>query len=710
MARQGLEKGCFMATKLGKLSFEAQIEGKNLIIETGKIGKIAAGSAVCTSGDSVVMANVVLSDKFDPDRDFFPMTVDFEDKWYATGKISGSRFIKREGRGSELATLRSRMIDRPIRPMFPKGYMNEVQLVVTPLSLDETIDPVVLGITAASTALMLSGAPFEGPIGAVRMAKINGKIVANPSYDELAEANAELLVVGTEDAITMIEAEAKEIPENEFADMLEKAHEVIKENITLQHKLLAEVDVKKQEYQLNLPNEDAYEAVNKFLADKLGAAVRHEDKMERLSIIEELKDRVLEEFADDYEEKEVKESFERSIKQEVRRAILEDGKRPDNRQMDEIRPLESEAGVLPRTHGSGLFTRGATQVLSITTLASPGKAQVVESMDQDFEKFFMHHYSDAPYTYGEPRRLGPSRRAIGHGYLAEKALLAILPDKADFPYVIRVVSEILSCNGSSSMGSVCGASLSLADAGVPIKKHVAGIAMGLITEDGSLNGKYQVLTDLLGTEDFAGDMDFKAAGTRDGLTAFQLDIKIKGLKIDFIRDVLGKAKDARSKILDVMEAAIAEPRKEISKFAPRLTTLHINPDKIRTVIGKGGEMINKIIAETGAEIDIEDDGTIIVSAVNGESGQAAVDWIQGLVAEPEVGKTYTGKVDRLMDFGAFVQFMPGYVGLLHISQISEERVEKVSDFLKEGQTVKVKLNSIDDTGRYALTMKGVKQD
>lgn len=699
-----------MATKLGKLSVESQLEGKNFILETGKIGKIAAGSAVCTVGETVVMANVVVSEKADETKDFFPLTVDFEDKWYATGKISGSRFIKREARPSELAVLRSRMIDRPIRPMFPKGYVNEVQLVITPLSVDEGIDPVVVGLTAASMALMLSGTPFEGPVGAVRIAKLDGKVVINPTYAEIAGAQAEILVVGTEDAITMIEAEAKEIPENEFADMLEKAHEVIKENVALQKKLLAEVDVQKREYKLILPSAEAYESISKFLSGKLGEAVRNEDKIARNAIIAGLEDMVTQEFSENYEQKEIKDSFEKIIKQEVRRSILEEGIRPDHRKMDEIRPLESEVDLLPRTHGSGLFTRGATQVLALTTLASPGKAQIVDSMDQDFEKSFMHHYTDAPYSYGEPRRLGTSRRAIGHGFLAEKSLVAVLPEKDDFPYVIRVVSEILSCNGSSSMGSVCAASLSLMDAGVPIKSHVAGIAMGLITENGTLDGKYEVLTDIQGAEDFAGDMDFKSAGTRQGLTAFQLDIKIKGLKIDFIREVLAKARDARSKILDVMESAIAEPKKEISQYAPRLTTMHINPEKIRMVIGKGGEMINKIIAETGAEIDINDDGTVVVAAVNGESGRRAVEWIEGLTAEPEVGKIYTGKVDRLMDFGAFVQFMPGYVGLLHISQISEERVEKVSDFLKEGQEVKVKLNSVDDTGRYALTMKGIKQD
>lgn len=698
-----------MDKKLGKLSVSAEIDGKSFVLSTGKVGQLASGSAVATAKDSVVMANVVVSDKLDETKDYFPLTVDFEDKWYATGKISGSRFIKREGRPSELAMLRSRMIDRPIRPMFPKGYMNEMQIIVSPLSLDMEIDPVVLGINAASCALMLSGAPFEGPIAAVRMAKIEGKIVSNPSYEENSKATADILVVGTDDAITMVEAEAKELPESEFADILETAHKLIKENIALQKELIGKHEVKKQKYELQVPDEKTASEISKFLADKMGAAIRHEDKIVRANLIADLEDMVSEKFAEEFEEKDIKSSFDKAIKDEVRKSIIEEGTRPDHRKMDEIRPLSAEVDILPRTHGSALFSRGITQVLSITTLASPGKAQVVESMDQDFTKTFMHHYNDAPYSYGETGRLGPGRRAIGHGFLAEKALAGLLPKHTEFPYTIRVVSEILSENGSSSMGSVCAASMSLMNAGVPIARHAAGIAMGLITEDGSLSGKYEILTDIIAAEDFAGDMDFKAAGTRNGLTAFQLDIKIKGLTIDFMREVLKKSADARGKILDVMDSAIAEPRKEMSKYAPRLTTLHINPEKIRTVIGKGGEMINKIIAETGAEIDIEDDGTVVVASVDGDGAKAAVEWIVGLTAEPEVGKTYAGKVVKLMDFGAFVEFMPGQEGLVHVSQIADERVENVADYLKEGQEVKVKLIAIDDQGRNNLSIKAATQ-
>lgn len=698
----------YMSIKLGEISHSAEIGGKVFEVATGKLGKLSSGSTIITVGGTVVMANVVVSDHLDPEKDYFPLTVDFEDKWYATGKMSGSRFIKREARPSELAVLRSRMIDRPIRPMFPKGYMNEMQIIVTPLSLDLEVDPVVPGINAASCALMLSGAPFEGPIGAVRMAKKDGQVIVNPSYAQSNGAEADILVVGTKDAITMIEAEAKEIPEDEFIAILSEAHTHIKEAIALQEKLIAEKEIKKQKFDLVLPDEKVYSEIKKYLSDKLGDAIRHEDKMVRLDLIETLEDRVNEEFAENYEEADIKAAFDEAIKNEVRRSIIEDSIRPDHRKMDEIRPLSCEVGILPRTHGSAIFNRGVTQVLSVTTLASPGKAQVVDSMDQDFEKFFMHHYNDAPFAYGDVGRLGPGRRAIGHGFLAEKALIPILPAHTDFPYTIRVVSEIMSCNGSSSMASVCASSLSLADAGVPIKAHVAGIAIGLVTEDGTLDKKYEVLTDIQAAEDFAGDMDFKSAGTRKGICAFQLDIKIKGLKLDFIKDVLSKAKAARGEILDVMEKTLPEARSEMSKYAPRLTTLHINPEKIRTVIGKGGEMINKIIAETGTEIDIEDDGTIVVSSVDGDGSKAAIEWIKGLTDEPEVGKTYAGKVVKIMDFGAFVEFMPGQEGLVHISQIADERVEKVTDILKEGQEVKVKLLEIDSQGRNNLSIKAAK--
>ncbi|MEI7690403.1 MAG: polyribonucleotide nucleotidyltransferase [bacterium] len=685
--------------------YETDFSGTKMSFEIGKMGLLADGAVVARYNDSVVLATAVISKNIKEDIDYFPLTVEFQDKWSATGKISGSRFIKREGRPSELGILRSRMIDRSIRPMFPKGYMNEVQVIVSPLSLDGTIDPAVLGLNAASVALMLTGAPFEGPLGAVRIGQVDDKFVINPTVEELANSTFDILVAGTKDAITMIEGGAKEIPEEVIAQALELSFKAIQSSIKLQTEIVKDQDVTVQKYLLKLPAKEAYASVAEYLNTKLGDSIRHKDKIARNMLIAELEDMVKGEFSEKFEEADVTAAFEKIIKEEVRRSILDDGVRPDHRKFDEVRPLSSEVGILPRTHGSGLFQRGQTQVLSTTTLASPSKAQIVESMDQDFSKKFMHHYVDTPASYGETGRLGAGRRAIGHGFLAERAIEAVLPEETIFPYTIRVVSDILSCNGSSSMGSVCGASLSLMDAGVPIKAHVAGIAMGLMTIDGDLNKKHIILTDIMGAEDFAGDMDFKAAGTRNGITAIQMDIKVKGLTIEFLTEVMKRANTARMEILGVMETAIKEPRTELSKYAPRLTTLHINPEKIREVIGKGGEVINKIIADTGVEIDIEDDGTVVVAAVDSKAADEAVAIINSIIAEPEIGKIYDGKVIKIMDFGAFVEFMPGKEGLVHISQIANERVEKVTDVLKEGQEVKVKLTEIDSQGRKNLSIK-----
>jgi polyribonucleotide nucleotidyltransferase len=680
-----------------------------MTFEVGKMGLLADGAVVVKYNDSVVLATVVISKDVKKEIDYFPLSCEFQDKWYATGKVSGSRFIKREGRPSELGILRSRMIDRPIRPMFPKGYMNEVQILVSPLSLDNSIDPAILGLNAASAALMISGAPFEGPLGVVRIGQINGELVINPDREQMIKSDLNLLIVGTKEAITMIEGEAKELPEEKIAEALEIAFKAYQPSIDLQEEIAKDQKVKKQEYKLQLPDKETYALVAKYLDNKLGGSIRHEGKTERNLLIAGLEDMVMEEFSDKYEEAEIAPAFEKVIKDEVRRSILEEGLRPDERKMDEIRDLSAEVSVLPRTHGSGLFQRGQTQILSTVTLASPSKAQVVETMDQDFNKKFMHHYVDTPASYGETGRLGAGRRAIGHGFLAEKALEAVLPQESDFPYTIRIVSEVLSCNGSSSMASICSSSLALMDTGVPIKAPVAGIAMGLMSVNGDLNKKHEILTDIQGAEDFAGDMDFKSAGTAKGITAIQMDIKVKGLTIDFLREVMKRAKVARIQVLDVMESAIKEPRKELSPYAPRLTTLHINPEKIREVIGKGGEVINKIIAETGVEIDIEDDGTVVVAAVNGEDAEEAIAMINSIVAEPEVGKTYKGKVVKIMDFGAFVEFMPGKEGLVHISQIAKERVEKVTDVLREGQEVTVKLTEIDSQGRNNLSIKATEK-
>ena len=700
-----MEKG----KKLGEVSVEAKSGDRAFKFETGKLNKLATGSCVVTVGESIVMATAVVSEGMKEGIDYFPLSVDFQDKWYATGKISGSRFVKREGRGSELGILRSRMIDRSIRPMFPKGYMNELQVIVTPLSLDETIDPVVVGFNAASASLMLAGVPFEGPLSAARVGRIDGKLVLNPTYEDLEKSELDILVAGTKEAITMIEGGGNEVSEEVVAEALEFAHKSLKPLIEAQEKLVKEMKVKELKYELHKPNEDVYKAVSKYLSDKLGKATRHNDKLARDLIINELEDMVHEQFKEEFEEAEIGIVFDKVIKEEVRKQILEEGIRPDHRKMDEVRTLSSEVGLLPRTHGSAIFNRGETQILSTVTLGSPSKAQYIDSMDQDFNKRYIHHYVDTGASYGDIKRLVPNRRAIGHGFLAEKALEPVLPPESEFPYTVRVVSEILSENGSSSMGSISGSSLSLMDAGVPIKTHIAGIAMGLMTEDGDLSKKHVILTDIQGAEDFAGDMDFKLAGSRTGVTSVQMDIKVKGLTHEFLVEVMKRAKAARLQILDSMDKAISEPNKEMSKYAPRLTTIQINPEKIRDVIGKGGEMINKIIAECEVEMDVEDDGTIIIAATTGESAQKAVDWIKSITVEPEIGKIYKGRVVKIMDFGAFVEFMPGKEGLVHISQIKNERVEKVTDELKEGQEVDVKLMEIDSQGRNNLSMKAAQK-
>ncbi len=686
-------------------TYETDFNGTKMSIEVGKMGLLANGAVVVRYNESVVLATVVLSKKVKEGQSFFPLSVEFQDKWYATGKISGSRFIKREARPSDLAVLRSRMIDRPIRPMFPKGYLNEVQIIISPLSLDYTIDPAVLGLNAASAALMLTGAPFEGPLAAVRVGQVDGKLIINPSREEEEASDLDLLVAGSAEAITMIEGESQQVSETRIAEALELAHAAVQSSIKLQKQMVKDLDIQAKEYTLQLPAENTYQAVSGFLSKKLGESIRNADKIERNQLLADLEDEVQVEFDDQFENSAISEAFEKVIKSEVRRSILEEGMRPDHRKMDQVRDLTAEVGLLPRTHGSALFQRGQTQVLSTVTLASPSKAQLVESMDQEFSKRYMHHYIDTPASYGETGRIGAGRRAVGHGFLAEKALEAVLPDEKDFPYTIRVASEILSCNGSSSMGSVCGSSLALMDAGVPIRAQIAGIAMGLITNDGDLTKKYEILTDIQGAEDFAGDMDFKLAGSRTGVTAIQMDIKVKGLTLEFLKEVMTRATKARLEILDVMDAAIKAPKAELSKYAPRLTSFQIAPEKIREVIGKGGEVINKIIAETGVEIDIDDDGTVVVAAIDGEAADKAVAWIRSIVAEPEVGKIYPGRVIKIMDFGAFVEFMPGKEGLVHVSQISNDRVEKVSDVLKEGQEVTVKLMEIDSQGRKNLSMK-----
>lgn len=702
-------------------SVETEFAGTKLTMTSGDMAFRADGAVRVQYGDTVVLATAVVEPKPQPDTDFFPLLIDYEERLYAAGKISGSRFMKREGRPSDQAVLTSRLIDRPIRPLFPKGYRNDVQVVATVLSVDLEHEPDIVAIIAASTALMLSGAPFEGPVAAARIGYIKDKLVAMPTVTDQKESKLNLTVAGTAEAIMMVEAGADEIDEDTMTEALELAVKSWQPVIKLQQELVEKVGVVAKPVDLFSAEEEVIDKVAEYLKDRLGEAVRSENKQDRHEAISTLHDEVLAEFGllpedvepDDkerYGHPDVEVAFEKVVDRELRRAILEEGIRPDNRKNTEIRPISSQVGILPRTHGSALFTRGATQALTLTTLASASAAQLIDTMEEDGEKHYIHHYNFPPFSTGEARPMrSTGRREVGHGYLAERALYPMIPKIEDFPYTIRVVSELLSSAGSTSMASVCGSTMSLMDAGVPIKKPVSGIAMGLMINHDDPS-QYVILSDLQDAEDFAGDMDFKVAGTADGITALQMDIKIKGLPLEIMAAALKQAKEGRAEILGHMLETIKEPRAEMSPYAPRITTLQINPEKIREVIGKGGETIQSIIAETGVEIDINDDGLVMVASADQAASKSAIDWINSIVQDPEIGKVYQGKVVRLMDFGAFVEILPGREGLVHISQIRDERVEKITDELEEGQEVAVKLVEIDDKGRLNLSMKAAKSD
>jgi polyribonucleotide nucleotidyltransferase len=683
--------------------FKTEFCGRELVIETGKMGFLADGAVTVRYGDTVVVGTAVVSNQPRDGIDFFPLLIDYEERFYAAGKISGSRFIKREGRASEHATLSARLIDRPIRPLFPKGYRHDVQSVAMVVSADLEYAPNIIAMTAISTALMLSGAPFEGPVAGVKIGLIDGKLVAFPGEKDMENSKLELTVAGTKDAIMMVEAGASEVDEATMIEAIELAHQSIQPLIKLQEEVVKALGVKPKEYELFVADEDLKKAITEFLKDKLGPAVRHQDHYQRHDAIRNLEKETLAQFENDYESADIEVAFGKVIDFEIRRAILEDGERPDGRKTTEVRPISAQVGLLPRTHGSALFTRGTTQVLNVTTLASTTYAQLIDTMEEDTTKRYMHHYNAPGYSSGEVRPMrSPGRREIGHGALAERALLPMIPAVEDFPYTIRTVSEVLSQNGSSSMASVCGSTLSLMDAGVPIKKPVAGIAMGLVKGEG---GKYVILSDIQGAEDFAGDMDFKVAGTKDGITALQMDIKVKGITPQIMKDALAQAHEGREHIMGKMLAVLDAPRPEMSPYAPRISKIMINPEKIALVIGKGGETINKIIAETGVEIDIEDSGLVMIASTEAEGAARAIEIIRGLTEDPEVGKVYTGKVVKLMDFGAFVNILPGKDGLVHISQLSDKRVEKVGDVVKLGDEVQVKLVDIDGQGRLNLSMK-----
>lgn len=696
------------------IAVETEFCGRTLRLEVNRVGFRSTASVLVTYGDTVVLGTAMVSDKAVSGMDYFPLSIDYEEKMYAAGKISGSRFIKREGRPSDDAILIGRLIDRPIRPLWPKGYRNEVQGVASVLSMDPSFRPDMVAMIAMSTAFMLTGAPFDGPVAGVRVGMVDGKFKAFASPEELDNGKLDLVVAGTHDAIMMVEAGANEVSETEVADALAYAHEAIQPAVALQKELCEKVGVTAKEFELNLPSEDVQKEVNDFLEGKMGAEIRapYTERHERMHAIRQalmshFEEKLgAEEFAAvkrDYEE-----AFAAAANKDVRRGILEDSLRPDGRQFTEIRPLSSEVGLLPRTHGSSLFTRGMTQAFNIVTLAPLSYVQLVDTMEKETERRFMHHYNAPAYTVGDIRRLGsPGRREIGHGYLAERALYPMLPSEAEFPYTIRTVTEIMSQHGSTSMAATCSSCLALMDAGVPLKRPVSGIAMGLMKE----GDKIIILSDIADAEDFAGDMDFKVTGTTEGITALQMDMKVHGLPIDVLRQALEQAKAGRAFILDHMIGTLASPRGQMSPYAPRVESIQINPDKIREVIGKGGEVIQKITKETGAEIDIKDDGTIMIASPNGDSIEKAKQWIQSIVEEPEVGRIYrNAPVMSVMDFGAFVQILPGKDGLVHVSEMKDERVAKPSDVVTEGDLVDVKLIAIDDRGRLQLSMKAVDKE
>ena len=708
---------------------ERELCGKTLTLEVNRVGFRSTASVLVSYGDTVVLGSVVVG-KRPVVQDFFPLSVDYEEKFYAAGKISGSKFIKREGKPADEAVLVGRLIDRPIRPLFPKGYRQEVQVVTTVLSVDPSFRPDMVAMIAASSALMLSGTPFDGPVAGLRIGRVDGEFKAFLSPEERERSMMDLVVACKDGKVMMVEAGADEVPEAMIIEAMHWAVKNVQPALDAQRELAELVQPEAQEYELVLPDEGVQEKAESWYKAHAGDQVRG-NVLERQSVIEQLKEEMHAEFAPelgegeteeekiaDYDERlkgEYDQAFDLAVHHEVRRGIVEDGVRPDGRKLNEVRPLSSQVGILPRTHGSSLFTRGLTQAMNIVTLAPLSFAQVVDTMEvTDGKRRYMHHYNAPSYTVGEPGRIGsPGRREIGHGYLAERALLPMLPSEEDFPYAIRSVTEIMSQNGSTSMAATCSSCMALMDAGVPIKRPVSGVAMGLmmnvpageeITADDI--DKAYVLTDLMDAEDFAGDMDFKVTGTTEGVTALQMDMKVHGLPVEILERAIEQSREGRMHILEHMLSVIPEPRKEISVYAPRIEKLMVNPDKIGAIIGKGGETINKITSETGAMVDIADDGLVTISGEN-EAIAQALEWIRGLVEEPEVGKVYDGTVATIKDFGAFVTILPGVDGMLHVSQISDKRIENVSDVLKVGQKVRVKLVAIDDRGRLSLSMRNV---
>ncbi|MBI5621466.1 polyribonucleotide nucleotidyltransferase [Candidatus Falkowbacteria bacterium] len=714
-------------------TFTTPVAGRELKVEIGKLATHTNASCTVQYGETVILATAVMRPEPNEGVDYFPLMVDYEEKMYAAGKIKGSRFIKREGRPTDEAILNGRMIDRGLRPLFPAVLRNDVQTILTVLSSDGENDPDIIAITAASIALHISNIPWNGPLAGVRVGQINGEWVLNPTYTAKEKSTCDIAFSVTADGkVAMFEVAANEISEADFVAATEfgiKHGQKVAAFIDDIRKQIGKpkislAEIKEEAIEAEFPEENTpaeaeqaeaeYEVIKTeteaFILQHLDTylfntpkGTKRERKTILYGLAEKIEEMLLTKQVGKDKRKKILKEFDHFIETQVTKAVLAADQRVDGRKLTEIRPLSAEVGLLPRTHGSALFARGETQILSTVTLGSPGDEQILDSMEEDGKKRYMHHYNDAPYSYGETGPLrGPGRRAIGHGALAEKALLPVLPNKEDFPYTIRVVSEVLSSNGSSSMGSTCGASLALMDAGVPIKKPVAGVAIGMASDE---QGNYKLLTDLQDLEDGDGGMDFKVTGTRDGITAVQMDTKTNGLTMEIIKGALERAKTGRMEILDVMQKTLAAPRPELSPYAPRIISFYIDPDKIRDVIGPGGKIINEIIDATGVEIDIEQDGLVMITGVEGPKTQEAVDWVKNIVKVPEPGEVYEGKVVRIMDFGAFVEILPGKDGLVHISEIAAGRTEKVTDVLNIGDTVKVMVKEVDDQGRLNLSIK-----
>jgi len=685
-------------------SFECEVAGRKLIIDTGKLAGQASAAVTSRYGDTVVLVTVCTSDEPRQGVDFLPLTIDYEERLYAAGKIPGG-FIRREGRPSQEATLASRLTDRPLRPLLPKGWRNEIQIIVTVLSADQENDPDILAVIGGSAALLVSPIPFDGPVGVVRVGYINDELILNPTLAQLESSQLDLVVASTKQAIVMVEAGAKEVSEDIILRATEFGHRVNQDIIKLQEQLQQACGRPKVEAPTAEVSPEVISAISPIVDGRLAQALSQPEKLQREQALSSLKKELVESLGEQFPEEDIIAAFDTKVRAEVRSNLLNKAKRIDGRGLTDIRPISGEVGLLPRTHGSALFTRGQTQVLTITTLGSVRQEQQLDGLGLEESKRFIHHYNFPPFSGGEVKRIGsPGRREIGHGALVERAIVPVLPKDEDFPYTIRLVSEVLSSSGSTSMASVCASSLSLMDAGIPIKAAVAGVAMGLVTGE---QGDYVILTDIEGIEDAYGDMDFKVAGTANGITAIQLDIKLKGISTEIVGKALHQARQARLSILEVMNQTLGSSRPELSRYAPRMYKITIDPDKIGTVIGTGGKTIRSIIDETKATVDIENDGTVIIGSPNEESARKAIEIIEGLTKEAEIGAIYTGKVTRLVDFGAFVEILPGKEGLVHISELADYRVPKVEDVVKVGDEITVKVINIDELGRINLSRRAV---